>query len=51
MGEILEIYFILYEIAIATSDFSQEIKPEDLNHKHIAGLGQIKELRKLQKSN
>lgn len=50
MGEILEIYFILYEIALATSDLSQLPQPEDLSHKHIAGLGHIQELRKLQKS-
>jgi hypothetical protein len=40
MGEVLEIYFILYEIALATS--GREGKAEDLSHKHIAGLGHIK---------
>jgi hypothetical protein len=50
IGEVLEIYFILYEIALATSESGEGGKAEDLSHKHIAGLGQIKELRKLNKS-
>lgn len=48
MGEILEVYFILYEIALATSNKPDEKAPEDLEHKHIAELGEIKEMRKHQ---
>lgn len=39
MGEILEVYFILYEIALATSAKTEDKKFEDLEHKHIAELG------------
>lgn len=49
MGEILEVYFILYEIAIATSNKGNQ-QEEDVDHKHIAELGEIKEMRKYQSS-
>jgi hypothetical protein len=45
MGEILEVYFILYEIALATSAHSQPAQVEDKEHKHMAELGEIKEMR------